>query len=91
MVWDLAHYMVRALFNAGHDTVVLDTCAITRAQRDAWKSKGWIRKFKVFNTPADVCAERAIRDGQEYLVPVIARMALQHEPVADDEWEDGLT
>src|SRR5690606_41614342 len=34
MVWVLAHYMVRALFEAGHHTVILDATNTTEERRE---------------------------------------------------------
>lgn len=87
MVWAIAKYMVKALFLAGHDVVVLDATNTTKARRDEWKSRAWKREFVVFDIPADVCASRAERGGMQVLVPVIARMADAYESVGPDEIE----
>lgn len=74
MVWAVARYMVKALFIAGHDTVILDATNHTEARRDEWKSSAWNREYEVFPTSVARCKERAVTTGQEYLVEVIDRM-----------------
>jgi predicted kinase len=59
MVWAIAHYMVESLFLAGHAIVILDATNTTKARRDEWKSKKWIRTYCISNTPIEVCIERA--------------------------------
>jgi predicted kinase len=40
MVWAVAKTMVRALFMAGHEVVVLDATNTTRARRSEWCGQG---------------------------------------------------
>ena len=91
-VWAIAKVMVRALFLAGHDTVIVDATNTTRKRRDDWKSRDWERKFQVFGGPEmkDVCLERAkvtCGDAEHLngLSGAIERMAEQWEPIAEDE------
>jgi len=84
-VWATAKAMVRALFLAGHSTVVLDACNNTAARRDEWRSKDWDTVFKVVSTPAGVCLERALAENDEYIVKHIERMANEHEPLGEEE------
>jgi predicted kinase len=85
-VWAIARTMVAALFEAGHDTVILDACNNSVRRRDDWKSSRWMRAFIIFDTATtDVCVQRARADGRDDLIPVITRMAEQHEPVTDAE------
>ena len=84
-VWRIAHTMVESLFNAGHTAVVLDSCGHTKARRDEWKSKQYLRRFVTVNTPMEVCVERAVSTDQEYLIPVIERMAKEFEPCSEEE------
>lgn len=88
-VWAIAKTMVRALFLAGHDMVILDACNNTRKRRDEWCSGMWRRVFHTFTTPAEICVERAREDERPDLISVIIRMADQHEPVEDDERDAG--
>jgi predicted kinase len=87
MVWIIAHYMVEALFLSGHDTVVLDSCNISKKRRNEWKSDKWTRKYKLFQATKDVCIERAKKDGKEYLIEAIERMSAAYEPVEEEEWD----
>jgi predicted kinase len=87
MVWAVAKLMVAALFEAGHDQVILDATNTTRARRDDWEDKRWHRIYMPFDTPKEVCAERAIATGKPDLLPVIERMAAAFEPVQEEEWD----
>lgn len=85
-VWAIAHTMVDALFLAGHTTVILDACNNTRKRRDEWRHGLWDqREFVVLDTDEATCLGRV-----EYgdIIPVIKRMAAQHEPVVDEEREE---
>lgn len=88
MVAAITKYMVKALFLAGHDVVILDECNIIHKRRDAWLSEDWEVRYKEFNTPKEVCIARAIETGQEDLLPVIAGMALSYDfvPVGGEMW-----
>lgn len=88
IVWAIAKLMVGALFEAGHTRVILDACNNTAKRRAEWLSRRWIRRFKVMTTAPDECARRAIADAREDLLPVIERMAEQHEPPTDEEFAD---
>jgi len=79
MVWAIARTMVESLFEAGHETVILDATNTLKRRRDEWKSSKWDVYFKCFDTPTSVCIERALANDQNYLVPVIERMAKQLE------------
>ncbi len=79
LVWLSAKYMVKALFLAGHDTVILDATNTTERGRREWLSKDWRTSYALFRATPEVCEERALANGQEYLLPVIRRMAKQLE------------
>lgn len=90
-VWAIANTMARALFNAGHNTVIIDACNNTRKRRDDWtarklgcRKEDLEREFIEFDTSVDTCVARAM-DGREDLIPIIKRMAEQHEHVDADE------
>ena len=85
MVWTQAHYMVKALFLAGHDVVILDATNTTKKRRDEWKSKEWDTYFKVFKTPESICVERAFDDDSGLLIPIIRHMNENQEPLTEDE------
>lgn len=84
LVWTIARYMVKSLFFAGHDRVILDATNMTRKWRDEWLSNEWNVRYRVFDTPKDVCIARAMDGGREDLVLAIERMALNYEPLAVD-------
>lgn len=84
-VWATAKAMVRALFLAGHQIVILDVTGNTRKRRDEWLSKEWATYFKVISTPAEICFERAVAENDNEIIPQIERMAAQHEPLSADE------
>lgn len=88
-VWGMAQMMVRALFQAGHDTVVLDATNITRSRRDEWASQDWDVRFKEVDTPVEECIRRADEARDHEMVGVIISMAERYEALADDEprWE----
>jgi predicted kinase len=80
MVSMFMNYMIRALFIAGHENVVVDECAVTEALRKKRISRFWLTVFHVMNTPPLVCKNRAIKEKDQEILPVIDRMA--------GEWED---
>ena len=51
-VWAIAKTMVRALFEAGHDAVVLDACNATAKRRADWIMEGVITRWVVFDALA---------------------------------------
>ncbi len=83
MVWAIAKYMVKSLFLAGHNTVILDATNITKSRRDAWKSKDWVRSFVVFDVSKEECLKRAQNDCE--ILPIIEKMALEHQWPQDNE------
>lgn len=84
-VWAIAKAMVRALFLAGHQTVILDATNTTRKRREEWVSPDWGTFWKLVDTPADVCRQRAEAENDSEILPVIDRMAGQWEPLGEDE------
>ena len=84
-VWATADLMVKALFNAGHDTVIMDATNTTRKQRDQWQSTEWETVFHHVDTSQAICVGRALYDQMPDLVDVIQRMADTFEPLEEDE------
>jgi len=78
-VWAIAKVMVKALFEAGHASVILDATNTTEARRKEWISKSWQTHWRVFDTPKDICIERAKLSGMPDLIPVIEKMAAEFE------------
>jgi len=81
-VWAIARVMVRSLLIAGNNEVIIDATNITEKRRDYWADffTDCEIKFKYFDTPVEVCIERAKNNDRDDLVPVIIRMAGNQEP-----------
>lgn len=75
MVSVLEMNMVKALFLAGHDNVIVDATHVSQKRRDRWISDKWLVVLKVLTTPKEVCIARAQESNNLVLVPVIERMA----------------
>lgn len=82
-VWAIAKVMVRALFTAGHDIVVLDATNTNKLRRKEWVCSDWETKYKLFNTSKEDCIYRA--HDREYLIPVIENMAEKWEDIDPEE------
>lgn len=82
LVWATAQIMADSLFRAGHEIVIIDATNVTEARRKFWydRFKNVKIEFITIMVPVEECIERAKKDGREYLIPVIERMA--------KEWED---
>ena len=98
-VWAVARTMVKSLFLAGHEKVILDATNTTRKRRDDWASRDWCRSYMLFTTSMAVCllrAEKQYSDDPESrlgLVEAIRRMHENYEPISEDEvrdWEQEL-
>jgi len=80
-VHQIAKVMLKALLYSGHRQVIIDEChtrdAYVRAIADEHPT--CIIKEWVIPTPPDICIQRAIDCGQDYLLPVITSMAAQAE------------
>lgn len=91
LVWAHVQIMVRSLFLAGHDKVILDATNISRKRRDVWQSKDWVREFVEFTTPKQTCIERAYKTAKdeahlEGLIGAIERMAEERDPPLTEEF-----
>lgn len=86
-VWAVAKTMVRSLFLAGHDRVILDATNTTRRRREEWRSDHWRRVFVIWGPPAakDDCLAKAMAANDTKIIDVIERMADAFEDVGDDE------
>lgn len=76
-VWAITYVMARALLWAGHDDVIVDATNITEKRRESWRTRfsDCNIVLEKFDTSKEECVERARRDGREYLIPVIEKMA----------------
>jgi predicted kinase len=92
-VWAIARIMVRALFVAGHETVILDACSVTRARRDEWRGGEWETFVVMFECSREEARRRVLADIPENsadtesgrLLEAIDRMAKSFEPLGEDE------
>ena len=84
-VWATVNAMIRALFMAGHERVILDATNISRKRRDVLKFLECEVLFTPIDTPVELCKLRAANDPD--ILPVIDKMALEFEPLGDDEIE----
>jgi hypothetical protein len=67
-------YMVRALFNAGHDVVIVDATHLRKKYRDRWADGPWKLEIQLCGANKEQCMGRAIRDGRDDLLPIIKSM-----------------
>jgi predicted kinase len=86
-VWAIAKTMVKSLFLAGHDTVILDATNITNKRREQWLSSQWETIFQVIYTPKEECISRATMQKDNAIIPIIEKMAgefetfIEHPPI----------
>lgn len=86
-IWATAITMIRSLFLGGHNIVVLDSTNFRRRYRDTFIPSYdcmWKRRFVVFDTPVNVCKERAEKTYPE-LCEVIDRFVENWEPIEREE------
>ncbi len=81
MVWAIAKIMVRALFLAGHDTVIVDATNNTKKRREFWEDKNWNIEHEEIKTPIEECIRRANLAGDAEIIPIIQKMHEEKEPV----------
>ena len=85
LIWGIADLMVRSLFAAGHENVILDAVNHTDERRRKWLSPDWCVRFHVIDTPVSECITRAKTTKQEYLIPIIERMGAQWQMIIGDD------
>jgi len=85
-VWAIAKTMVRSLFIAGHETVIVDATNTSRKRRDFWqpeKGEEWQPVIHLISTDTATCKDRA---GDDLILgKVIQRMAEEWEEPGTDE------
>jgi len=86
-VWTFAKTMVEALFNAGHDIVILDATNVTQKERDQWIDEKWDVVFHWVATTKEECISRAMKTNDLEIVEVINRMNKDFEPLTSDTGE----
>lgn len=75
MVTAFENYMVKALFLAGHNRVIIDAMNLKDTYRERWIKGPWEIRVKVFDVSPEVCINRAIKSDREDLIPIINRNA----------------
>ncbi len=81
LVWATVHIMIKALFLAGHETVLLDATNTSRKRRDVMQSADWQTAFHHIATDEQECMIRAAAAGDDLIQPVIMRMSKSFEPL----------
>lgn len=91
-VWATAWVMMRSLFIAGHEKVIIDATNTTKKRRDFWvRDTGEVwqigTEFQIHmvDTSEEECIQRAMEEGDNQIIPVIKRMSEQFEPPYDIE------
>lgn len=75
MISAIETYMVKSLFLAGHNKVIVDATHLKPKYIDRWYGP-WTVQLEYFTgVPKEECIRRAKADGREDLIPVIERMA----------------
>lgn len=84
----IAQYMVKSLFLAGHDTVIVDETSITHSIRKRYLSPNWDTTYVLFPAEPETCIERAIESGREDLIPIIESMAkkIESQVIGEEEF-----
>jgi len=85
LVWATAKIMVRSLFMAGHDVVILDATNTTAKRRAEWLGADWRTKWIHVETDVETCCERAIAAGDDEMVDIIRGMHNRFEPLNEYE------
>lgn len=66
--------------------MIVDATHTTKKRRDFWKSENdWEIRFKSINTSADICLQRAEKEKDTEIIPIIEKMAEQFEPLDSEE------
>jgi len=89
IVWVYSKLMVRSLFYAGHNRVIVDGCHVKRKYREEWYASelfgpNWKTVFQEFSADKATCIRRAEKRDPD-LIPVIEKMAAEWEPLQPDE------
>lgn len=78
-VWAAVKLMVEALITSGHKRIILDATSINRKTRAQWLDLAADYGFDcgcwLIPTGVEECIKRAVENDQDYLLPVIDRMA----------------
>ena len=75
IITSIEEYMVKSLFLAGHDKVIVDSTNLKEKYRQRWEYGPWDIEYKIFDADKNICIERAKADKRDDLIPVIERMS----------------
>lgn len=77
-VWAIAYTMVEALRLAGHDHIVVDATHVSAKRREQWSERypGAVQ-LRIIEASPEECARRAKLEGDDEILPIIERMALE--------------
>lgn len=81
-VWAIAEVMVKALFKAGNNVVIVDATNNTAKRRNFWGNKvGFTARIesKIFDASAEECIKRARLIDDEEIISVIERMNIESD------------
>lgn len=90
IITPIEEYMVKALFLAGHETVIVDATHTTENRRQRWVKLGYNVRLKIMDTEMWTCMQRAKDNKREDLIPVIERMGekIEYESEIPDYAKD---
>jgi len=77
MISVLEENMVKSLFLAGHDTVIVDATHNTEKRRKRWVSDKWEIELKIIPFGKEICIQRAIAENDNEIIPIIEKMACE--------------
>ena len=83
-VWAAVYAAVDALLLAGCK-VVVDGTHVTEKRRQPWRERG--AEFILVPTSKEECIRRARLTNDEYIIPIIEKMAAEWEPLPEKETE----
>lgn len=75
----LSIYMVKSLFLAGHETVIVDECHNTEKRRKRWLNNDWLIEYKIIPTTKEKCIRRAVEENDVEIIPIIERMSQESD------------
>ena len=86
VVWQATKNMVKALFLAGHEAVILDATNTTKIRRKEWISPDWKTVWVVFPIDVKLCLSRLTKKNK-ILKQVIIKMAKIYQTPTSSEGE----
>ena len=80
-VWAIHYTMIKTLLLQGYD-IIVDATNTTEKRRKpySYKFKGCHIRTKVIFTSKEICIERATKENDSEIIPIINKMAEQYEP-----------